>query len=407
MPESAAGPLHGMVVLDMTAVVLGPLATQILGDYGADVIKIEPPGGDSMRSNGTPRTPGLGSIFLALNRNKRSIALDLKRPEGQAVLRRLIARADALVHNMRPAAMARLGFGPEACLALNPRLVYAAAPGFGQDGPDRDLPAFDDVIQAACGLAALLSEGEAEPRYVPSLIADKTTGLMLANAVLAALLARERTGRGQAVEVPMLETMVAFLLAEHMGGLTYPGSGLPAGYHRVTRGGRRPMPTADGHIAILPYSAEDWFQLFDLVGRRAEAERLGVADRSRRNAHIQELYRLLAEITRTRTTAEWLAICRRLDIPAMRLIPLEELPDQPHLQAVGLFRESLHPHAGPIREIRPPVRFSATPAALRRPAPRLGEHGPEILAEAGFAPAEIAALAAAGVLITPPERMPA
>ncbi len=392
------GALSGVKVLDLTAVVLGPLATQVLGDFGADVIKIEPGTGDLMRTNGTPRTPGLGSIFLALNRNKRSLAMDLKRPEAKAVLRRLIGQADVLVHNMRPAAMARLGFSPEACLAINPRLIYAAAPGFGQDGCDRDLPAFDDIIQAACGMADMVSEGQATPDYVPSLIADKTTGMALAQGVLAALFARERTGLGQAVEVPMLETMVSFLLAEHMGGLTYPGSGIMPGYRRVTKGGRRPMPTADGHIALLPYSGEDWLNLFGEVGRRDEAAALGVEDRTARNANIQRIYTVLETITCTKTTAEWLAVCRRLDIPAMRLIPVAELPDQPHLREVGMFEIVEHPHAGTIRVMRPPTKFSATPASLRRHAPRLGEHNAEVLAEAGFTPDEIAALKSAGIL---------
>ena len=229
---AASGPLAGVRVLDLTAVVAGPLATQILGDYGADVIKVEPPEGDRMRSNGVTRNRGMSSIFLALNRNKRSLCIDLKSPDGVAVIKALVPTVDVLVHNMRLAAIERLGLGADAALALNPRLVYCAAPGFGRGGPDENKPAFDDVIQAACGLAALLGHASGKPDYIPSLIADKTAGLALTNAVLAALYERERSGRGQFVEVPMFETLVAFTLAEHLGGLSFDPPHGSAGYQR-------------------------------------------------------------------------------------------------------------------------------------------------------------------------------
>ncbi len=244
-PRKRTGPLAGVRVLDLTAVVLGPLATQILGDYGADAIKLEPLEGDLMRANGVSRQRGMSSIFLALNRNKRSLAIDLKRPEGLATVRRLLPTVDVLVHNMRSAAIERLGLGYSACAALNPRLLYCVASGFGEDSPDAGKPAFDDVIQAACGLAWLIgqSSGQAsgQPDYVPSLIADKTTGLALANAVLAALFERTQSGQGQYVEVPMFETMVAFTLAEHLGGLSFEPPAGPAGYARLLAGGRKPV----------------------------------------------------------------------------------------------------------------------------------------------------------------------
>lgn len=393
-----AGALDGIKVLDLTAVVLGPLATQILGDYGADVVKLEPPEGDLIRSNGTLRNKGMGSIFLTLNRNKRSVALDLKKPESAAVMRRLIAWADVLVTNMRPAAMARLGYGYDAAAAINPRLVYCTSPGFGQTGPDRARPAFDDVIQAGCGLAALVSEGRDEPVLVPSLIADKTTGMAVVNAVLAALFHRERTGRGQYVEVPMLEVMSTFTLAEHLGGRVFVPSMGPAGYKRITAGGRKPMPTKDGHIAMLPYTAAHWQAFFGAVDRLDVFERLGVADRHTRNQNIQEIYRELAAITKTRTSAEWLALCNEKDIPATAILPIDEVPDHPHLQAVGLFEDSDHPTEGRIRQMRPPVTFSDSPATIRRHAPRVGEHNAEVLGELGFAESEIEALSAQGVL---------
>lgn len=243
-----AGPLEGIRVLDLTSVVLGPLATQSLADLGADVIKIEGPEGDLMRANGVSRNAGMSSIYLALNRNKRSVVLDLKTPAGAAALRRLIAGADVLIHNMRVAAIERLGFGYGAVAALNPRIVYCVATGFGQDGPHRDKPAFDDIIQAACGLVSLGCVAGGRPEYVPSLIADKTTGMALANAVMAALLHRERHGSGQAVEVPMLETMASFVMAEHLAGLTFEPATGAAGYARLLQGGRRPAQTADGWI---------------------------------------------------------------------------------------------------------------------------------------------------------------
>ena len=250
--SSNNGPLSGIRVLDLTAVVLGPYATQILADYGADVIKVEAPEGDLMRSNGISRHPGMGSIFLAINRNKRSIALDLKSPVGLAAIKRLIPTVDVFVHNMRPSALERLGLSYKVVQALHPGIVYCAAPGFGQNGPHKDRPAFDDIIQAASGLVAINSIGKEKPMFTPSLIADKTVGLAVVNSVLAALVHKGRTGQGQYVEVPMLETMVGFMLAEHLGGLTFVPATAAAGYHRLLSGGREPVPTQDGWIAMLP-----------------------------------------------------------------------------------------------------------------------------------------------------------
>ena len=392
------GPLAGVRVLDLTAVVLGPLATQILGDYGADVIKVEPLEGDLMRANGVSRHPGMSSVFLALNRNKRSLALDLKRAEGAAILRRLIADADVLVHNMRVPAIERLGFGYAAVAALKPDIVYCVATGYGEDGPDAGKPAFDDIIQAGCGLVGINSLGRDAPDYMPSLIADKTTGMAVVNAVLAALFCRERSGRGQYVEVPMLETMAAFTLAEHLGGLSFEPPQGAAGYARLLGGGRRPARTRDGHVALLPYTAEHWRAFFNAAGRPDLAQRYGDCDRDARNARIAEMYAALAEAAQARSSDEWLALCAEHDIPATRVYDLEELPHHPQLAAVGLFETREHASEGTLRQVRPPVRFRGTPVGIRRDAPRLGEHSAEILAAAGYGASEIAAWTAAGVI---------
>jgi crotonobetainyl-CoA:carnitine CoA-transferase CaiB-like acyl-CoA transferase len=394
----AQGPLSGVRIVDLTSVVLGPLATQILGDYGAEIIKVENLEGDLMRANGVSLHAGMSSIFLAINRNKRSISVDLKSAEGREILKRLVSNADALVHNMRVAAIERLGFGYKAVAELKPDIVYCVATGFGQDGPDRDKPAFDDIIQAACGLASLNSVGREQPDYAPTLVADKTAGMALVNAVLAALFSRERTGRGQYVEVPMFETMVAFMLAEHLGGLTFDPAPAKAGYARLLAGGRKPAPTKDGYIAILPYTGDHWAAFFDSAGRPELTQKHAVYDRHTRNANIVGLYSDMAEITRQRTTAEWMSICATLDIPITPVYAVDDLPEHPHLKAVGLFQTAEHPSEGTVRYVCPPTKFSSTPAGVRFGAPLLGQHTAEIMRDAGYSDDEIAALKAKKVV---------
>ncbi len=396
--KTSGGPLSGVRILDLTAVVFGPMATQILGDYGADIIKIESLEGDMMRANGVSQTPGMSSIFLAANRNKRSLALNLKSEQGIDVIKRLLPTVDVLVHNMRIPAIQRLGLGYEAVKAINPNIVYCAATGFGQNGPHRSKPAFDDIIQSACGLVGLSQANGSAPDYAPSLIADKTAGVSLANAVLAALFHRERSGQGQYVEVPMLETMVAFMLVEHMGGMTFQGSSVKAGYQRLLNGGRKPVQTRDGHISMLPYTGAHWLAFFNAVGRPDLGERFGTGDRHERNANIKALYAELAQIAVTRTTAEWMALCEELDIPATPIYALDDLPEHPHLKAVELFQTAEHPSEGPIRYVRPTTLFESTPAAVRRQAPTLGQHSSEILLEAGLGQDEIDALTQQGVV---------
>jgi len=395
--EAKLGPLSGTKVLDLTTVVLGPLATQILGDLGAEVIKIESPEGDIMRYAGPARHRQMGHVFLDLNRNKRSLVLDLKQPDAAPVLLALVRQSDVFMHNMRPQAMARLGFGWERLRQVNPRLVYCSAQGYGQDGPLADRPAFDDIIQGASGLVALEMATGGEARFVPTLIGDKTVGLTMVYAVMAALLQRERAGQGQSVEVPMLETMTAFVMAEHMGGLTFDPPIGPPGYSRMLAPDRRPHRTADGHICILPYTDRHWRDFFRIAGRPELAEDHRLADAPTRSRHVAELYALIAECVRDRPSAFWLDKLKSADIPSGPVNRLAELPADEHLSAVDMFLPAEHPTEGSIRIVRPPVRFSEADCALRRPAPRLGQHSREILREAGFGDDEIADLLACKV----------
>lgn len=386
------GALAGYRVLDLTAVLSGPVATQIMGDYGAEIVKVENPGGDMMRANGVSRNVGMSSIFIAVNRNKRSICLDLRSKEGADVLRRLIPQMDVFTHNMRVEAIERLGFGYKDVAAINPKIVYCAITGFDEDGPDKGKPAFDDVIQAGSGMAALVSMGRETPDFVPSLIADKTAGMAMANAILAALLYRERTGKGQYIEVPMLETISAFVLTEHLGGRSFHPATAPAGYSRVLPGGRKPAATKDGHIAILPYTEDQWCDFFKAMEREDLIETLHIHDKAKRNANIQMLYAEMRKLLSLRTTAENLELCRKYDIPATQIYALDELTEHPQLQAVNLFERAEHPSEGAINYIRPATKFSASPANIHHHAPRLGENSRAILKDYGFADAEIAAL---------------
>jgi len=384
-----AGPLDGIRVLDLTGVLFGPLAAQTLGDWGAEVIKVEPLTGDTWRNSGQFRNRGMSGQFMAVNRNKRSLALDLKNPRGKEVLRRLIPMADALVSNVRPAALARLGFGYEDCQKLNPRLVYAAATGFGQDGPWAARPAFDEIAQAASGLASAMGTDE-EPAFVPSLIGDKICGLTLAGAVCAALLRRERSGNGQLVEVPMLETLAAFNSIEMFGGHAFVPPIGPIGYKRMRE--RKPVKTKDGWLTMLPYSGENWCEFFAAVGHPECIEEFAVRDPVSRASNIDKIYKRMGEIALTRTTAEWEELLLSIDVPHTAFAKLTEVAEQPHLKAVGMFKDIDHPTEGKIRQARPAARFSESPASLRRVAPRLGEHSRAVLREAGYSDAEIASL---------------
>jgi crotonobetainyl-CoA:carnitine CoA-transferase CaiB-like acyl-CoA transferase len=383
------GPLQGLRIIDLTTILFGPFAAQTLGDWGAEVIKIEPLTGDGWRNSGQFRNRGMSGQFMAVNRNKRSLALDLKHPKGKAVLQRLLPTVDALVTNVRPAALGRLGFGFEDCQKLNPKLVYAAATGFGQDGPWAKRPAFDEIAQAASGLASAMGSDD-EPSFVPSLVGDKICGLSLAAAVCAALVHRERTGNGQLVEVPMLETIAAFNAIEMLGGHAFVPPIGPVGYKRMKE--RRPVRTRDGWLTMLPYSGDNWCAFFEAVGHPECIEEFSVRDPVLRARHIDKIYDRMAEIALTRTTAEWEELLLRIDVPHTAFAKLTEVADQPHLKAVGLFVDLEHPTEGRIRQARPATRFSDSPASIHRMPPRLGEHTEAVLKEAGYTDGDIASL---------------
>lgn len=363
------GPLDGIKIVDLTTVIAGPYATQTLGDMGADVLKVEPPGGDIMRAPGPARSPGMGAAFLNCNRNKRSIALDMKSAGDLARLRELVADADIFIHNMRMEAARRNGLDPETLLARHPRLIYCAIVGFGQDGPYRDRPAYDDVIQAASGWAALAERSGDAPAYAPTIVADKTTALFAVGAINAALYHRAVSGEGQAIEVPMFEAMVSFLAVEHLGGRSFEPALGPSGYSRVLSQHRRPYRTADGFIAAMPYTAAHWHALFEAAGREDWATEPALSDGAARAAMIDTLYERLAECLLHRTSAEWLAILDRIDVPCSAINTLDDLLDDPHLKATGFFETVEHPEEGRLVTTKPPIRFSRTPCAITKQAP--------------------------------------
>jgi len=383
------GPLQGIRVVDLTAVVLGPLATQVLADYGADVIKIEPVEGDLMRANGLSRNRGMSSTFMNLNRNKRSLAVDLKTPEGLEAVKALIATADVLVHNMRVKAINKLGLGYDDVTRIKPSIVYCAATGFGESGAYAGQPAFDDVIQGACGMANLVGHESNKPEYPPTLLADKVAGIATANAVLGALVHQARTGEGQYVEVPMFETMVAFTMTEHMGGNGFSPSIGPAGYARLLKGGRKPSPTKDGYLALLPYTEAHWNAFFTALGRKDLFEKYDLSNRHERNKRIHELYADLRSVTVNFTSAELMALCRKLDIPVTEIYSIDNIHEHEHVRSVKLFEEHDHPTEGRVVSIRPTALFAKTPLKIEKPAPNTGEQTDEILRELGFAPAFI------------------
>ncbi len=407
VPE-ATGPLAGIRILDLTSVIMGPYATQILGDLGADILKVESPTGDTTRGVTPMRHPRMGWVFLHMNRNKRSIVLDLKQPSGMGALLDLVRTADVIVSNVRPKAMARLGLGYERLAAINSRLIYLSLVGFNEDGPYAGQPVYEDLIQGLTAVPNLLvAAGSPHPHYVPLSFNDRGVGLNAAIVLLAAIVARSRTGAGQRIELPMFETMAQSALGDQMGGLTFEPPLGPPGYTRTLTPERRPYATSDGYICVIIYTDKHWRSYLSLLGQSdlfdtdPRLKNLGT-----RNDNAHALYALLSEAMLTRSTAEWLDALLAADIPATPLHTLDSLVADPHLNASDFFSIVEHPSEGPIREMAIPSRWSDTKPSVRRRAPLLGQHSVEILREAGIDDARIAAMLASGATAAPPGDTP-
>jgi crotonobetainyl-CoA:carnitine CoA-transferase CaiB-like acyl-CoA transferase len=380
---NATLPLAGIRVVDITTVMLGPYATQMLGDYGADIIKVEAPGGDSTRKTGPQKEPGMAAAFIGSNRSKRSIVLDLKAATAREALLKLADGADVLVYSMRPQKMAVLGLGPEVLRARNPRLIVVSAHGFDERGPYAGRPAYDDIIQGLSGLASLSELQGREPSYIPTVIADKTCALFVAQAVLMALVARGRTGQGAHVEVPMMEAMVNFTLVEHFYGAHFRPPLSPPGYPRLTTPARRPYRTLDGYVCVLPYSDRHWKDFFAHCGRTDLQSDPRFAGQSARTDNIDALYSIVAQVIAGGSTVHWLAVFEKLDIPSARLNRLADLESDPHLAESKYFISLADPLMGDLVMPGPPIRFDGSLPDVGLP-PRLGQHTVQILEEAGL-----------------------
>lgn len=391
------GPLAGITILDLTTVVMGPFATQILGDMGAEIIKVEAPGGDNMRWVGPMKNPGMGHIHMHLNRNKRSLVLDLKKPDGLGAIKRLIAQCDALIYNVRPQAMARLGLSFEVVKAINPKLVYVGAYGFSERGTYAGRPAYDDLIQGAAGVPSLtLAQGNEVPRYAPVTLGDRSVGLQTVIATVGALFHAQRTGHGQSVDVTMFESLSQFVLGDHMGGKTFEPPLGEAGYARLIAPDRRPYGTRDGFLCVLIYNDKHWRNFFDAIGRADLKSDARFCDHTSRAANIREVYQFVAEMMQTRTTAEWRTLLDKADIPNTPMHTMDSLIDDPHLNSSGFFPMYEHPSEGTVRTTSPVGEWSETPLSIRRLAPRLGQHSLEILQELGYGETEIEAMVDSG-----------
>ncbi|MDY7547100.1 CoA transferase [Glaciimonas sp. CA11.2] len=382
-------PLNGIQILDLTTVIMGPYATHILADMGADVIKIEAPEGDAFRRYGPSRSEGMGGSILQLHRNKHSVVLDLKSVVGRLALDRLIERSDVIVHNLRPGPAVRLRLDWKSVEKVNPKIVLCAARGFGAEGPYADKAAYDDIIQAGSGIAALYGQVHGVPKYVPTAICDKIAGQTIAYAVLAALLHIERGGDGQEIEVPMFETSIDFMMAEHLGPSAFEPPLGPVGFNRQLSVHRKPYKTADGWICILPYSDRNWADFFRLMEMPALFEDPRFADIDSRGKNVDALYALIDVEAPKRSTDDWVSMCDSAGIPCMPVISLQKIDEDLHVRAVGLIESSIHPTEGAYRSIRPPVTFGASPYKLRKHAPRLGEDSERILSTLGLSPHDL------------------
>jgi crotonobetainyl-CoA:carnitine CoA-transferase CaiB-like acyl-CoA transferase len=402
MKSERGGPLAGVRILDLTSVVMGPFATQILAALGAEVIKVESPDGDNMRHVGPMNHAGMGHIFLHANQGKRSIVLDLKQPEAREAVMKLIEHCDVMISNIRPAALARLGLDYESLRASHPRLIHVSCCGFGQDGPYAARSAYDDLIQGATGLPWLMSQYGAEtPCYAPVTLADRVTGLHAVYAVTAALYERERSGAGQSIVVPMFEAMAQFVLGDHLSGLSFDPPNGDAGYVRLLTAHRRPYETKDGHLCVLIYNDKQWKAFFAAMGQSERFEHdPRFSNHTNRTQHIGEIYAEVAELMRMRTTDEWRQLLDAADIPNMPMNSPQDLLDDPHLNVTGFIKRVEHPTEGSLRTTGNPTAWSRSACAEPSPAPCLGEHSVEVLEGLGYSASEIAALQATGAIGT-------
>lgn len=396
----AGGPLKDVRVIDMTSVVVGPMVSLMLADNGADVIKVEPPAGDIVRNlGGRAITPNMSPKFLHLNRNKRSLAIDLKKPEAYEAIKKLLATADVLLWNVRPSAMARLKLSYEDVKAINPKIIYCGIVGFGQDGRYKNKPAYDSIIQGSGGIAALHHRATGEPRYVPIVMADKTTGLIATQMVLMALYHRERTGEGQSIEVPMFENIARFVLEEHMYHLTFDPAIGTTGDPRLFDPWARPVPTKDSYICISANTDAQAFAVFDAIGKPEFKTDPRFSSVAARFKHVPEYFAARAEGLKQKTTAEWIEIFDKADVPAMQYHTLESLIEDPHLKDVGFFRKVDHPTEGRIVDMKMTNKSTAGARTDFMPAPKIGQQTVEILREAGYSEKEIQSMVTAGIAV--------
>jgi crotonobetainyl-CoA:carnitine CoA-transferase CaiB-like acyl-CoA transferase len=395
--KASGGPLSGVKVIDLTTVVVGPICARTLADYGADVIKIEAPGGDLLRTMAEGhRNVGMSGKFINFNRNKRSIGIDIKKPEGLAALRKLIDQADVFVSNVRPEGLARAGLDHASLSKTNPRLIYCQILAFGRGGRYYNRPAYDPIVQSLSGVAGTFARAIGEPRFVPMVMSDHTSGLIAAQAIGFALYRREKTGRGEALDVPMLENMASFVSSEHLGAMTFDPPVGPSGDNRLLTPDYRPLPTKDGYITVAPNTNAHAFGFFDAIGRPELKTDPRLDSPGHRTANAAFYFEIRKAGLAQKTTEEWLKIFDELDIPAARYNSIDDLLDDPHLKDVGFFGSEDHPSEGRIRRTRPANTFSGGGREKLTHAPKLGEHTAEVLAEAGYTDAEITKMKADG-----------
>jgi crotonobetainyl-CoA:carnitine CoA-transferase CaiB-like acyl-CoA transferase len=384
------GPLEGVRVIDLTTIVVGPICTRTLADYGADVIKVEAPGGDLLRTMAEgSRNPGMSGKFINFNRNKRSIGLDIKKPEGLSALLRLIERADVFVSNVRPEGLARAGLDYESLAKRNPRLIHCSILAFGRNGRYFNRPAYDPVIQSLSGVAGTIARATGEPRFVPMVMSDHTSGLIAAQAIGFALFRREKTGKGEAIDVPMLENMASFVASEHLGAATFDPPVGPTGDGRLLSPNYRPVPTKDGYVTVRPNTNAQAFAFFDAIGRPELKTDPRFDSAASRTKNAKAYFEVQATSLDGKTTDEWVELFDKLDVPAARYNSIDDLMTDPHLKDVGFFREEQHPSEGKIRRSKLANVFSGGARKNESHAPLYGEHTREILAELGYSAADI------------------